>query len=293
MTVLAADQSSIGLLGLGVSGLLVAVTVAISTARHLDLNRSVLWACGRALVQLLLVGVALRLVVDDNDPLVRSWLWVAAMVLFASWTVRRRTGGDVLVGALAAAAFTTAAAVSIGVLFGFGVFELSGRTLVPLSGMVVGNSLSATVLVTTRLLAERADNRDHIEARLALGLTSQRAFAPYVRRAVRQALIPQIETTKAVGIVFLPGAMVGLILGGADPADAVRVQLAVMYLVLGSVTTTTSVMAIGLARRLFTADHRLRDLPSGDSLGGSEPSDPPNLLLALWDQVRRSDRARG
>jgi putative ABC transport system permease protein len=78
---------------------------------------------------------------------------------------------------------------------------------------------------------------------------------------VRTALVPQIETTKAVGIVFLPGAMVGLILAGADPMQAVRVQIAVMYLVLGSVAMTTSVVAIGLERRLITPDHRLVPLP--------------------------------
>ena len=130
--------------------------------------------------------------------------------------------------------------------------------------MVVGNSLASTVLVGRRIIAELDEKRDEVEARLALGLTSTEAGRPYLRAAVRTALIPQIETTKAVGIVFLPGAMVGLILAGADPIAAVRVQLAVMYLILGSVATTTSVIALGLSRRMFTADHRLVRLPSVD-----------------------------
>jgi putative ABC transport system permease protein len=70
-------------------------------------------------------------------------------------------------------------------------------------------------------------------------------------------MIPQIETTKAVGLVFLPGAMTGLILAGTSPLAAVKVQAAVMYLVLGATATTTSVVSIGVQRRLFTADHRL------------------------------------
>ena len=104
-------------------------------------------------------------------------------------------------------------------------------------------------------------HRHLVEARLALGLSASDAFAPHLRSALRTALIPQIETTKAVGIVFLPGAMVGLILAGVDPGDAVRVQIAVMYLVLGSVSTTSTVMALGLTRRLFTPDQRLVRLP--------------------------------
>jgi putative ABC transport system permease protein len=123
--------------------------------------------------------------------------------------------------------------------------------------MVVGNSLAATVLVGRRVVEGLDARRDEVEARLALGLPSSDAAAPVVRDAVRTALIPQVETTKAVGIVFLPGAMVGLILAGADPAAAVKVQVAVMYLVLGSVATTTAVVALGVRRRAFTADHRL------------------------------------
>ena len=70
-------------------------------------------------------------------------------------------------------------------------------------------------------------------------------------------MIPQIETTKAVGLVFLPGAMTGLILAGTPPLAAVKVQAAVMYLVLGAAATTTAVVALGVQRRLFTNDHRL------------------------------------
>ena len=257
------DQSDIGAFGLAASGVLIAVAVAISLWRRLGLERTVVWAAVRALVQLFIVGAALRIVVDRDDPLIWSWVWVIAMISFAAWTVSRRTDGLPGIVPVAAAAFGAATLVSLGVLLGFGIFETNGRTIVPLSGMVVGNSLAAAVLVTRRLRDAATDQRDRIEARLALGQSSTDAFAPTQRDALRTALIPQIETTKAVGIVFLPGAMVGLILAGADPADAVMVQAAVMYLVLGSVATTTTVIAIGVTRRLFTADHRLVTLTTG------------------------------
>ncbi|MEX2626842.1 MAG: iron export ABC transporter permease subunit FetB [Ilumatobacteraceae bacterium] len=255
------ELASIGWLGLAASGILVAVAVGVSLWRRLGLTSSIVWACGRALVQLLIVGAALHLVVDDA-PLVWSWLWVVVMIGFAAWTTQRRVGASARVLGLAVAAFTAAALVSLAVLFGLGVFDMTGRALVPLAGMMVGNSLSTTVLAAKRTLAEAHDHRAEIEARLALGMPARDAFAPHLRQAVRDALIPQIETTKAVGIIFLPGAMVGLILAGAEPAEAVKVQAAVMYLVLGSVATTCSVMALGLGRRLFTPDHRLRVPPA-------------------------------
>ena len=63
----------------------------------------------------------------------------------------------------------------------------------------------------------------------------------------RTALIPQIERTKVVGLIALPGAMTGLLLAGVDPIDAVLIQAAVMFLVLGSVATTVSVVTWAVA----------------------------------------------
>ena len=244
-------------LGLAASGVLVAVAVGISMWRRLGLERSILWAALRALVQLLAIGAALGLVIDPGQPIIYSWIWVAVMVGFAAWTTQRRAPEVPAVLPLALAAYGASCLVSLGVLFGLSVFPVEGRTVVPLAGMVIGNSLASTVLVGRRIVGELADHRDEVEARLALGMTSAQAAHPFLRSAARTALVPQIETTKAVGVVFLPGAMVGLILAGADPVEAVRVQVAVMYLVLGSVATTTTVVAIGVSRRLFTPDHRL------------------------------------
>jgi putative ABC transport system permease protein len=203
----------------------------------------------------------LQFVVDPDDPLIFSAIWLVAMVGFAASTTSRRAADVPKVLPLSLLAYTASAIVVLGVLFGFGIYELEGRTLVPLAGMVVGNSLAATVLVSRQLLTAATEQRGVIEGRLALGLSASEAFQPHLRQALRTALVPQIESTKAVGIVFLPGAMVGLILAGVDPADAVKVQVSVMYLVLGSVATTTAVMSLGISRELFTPAQQLRRTP--------------------------------
>jgi putative ABC transport system permease protein len=247
--------NDIGWTGLAASLVLVAVAVALSFWRRLSLERSIVWASARALVQLLLVGVALDFVLERN--MAWSWAWVVAMVLFAADTVRRRATEVPGLFTLSLVAFAAAGVVTLFVLFGLGVFPLEPKTLIPLAGMMVGNSMTATVVVARRVLEELRDKRDEVEARLALGIAAPDAARPYVRAALRTALIPQIETTKAVGLVFLPGAMTGLILAGTPPLAAVKVQVAVMYLVLGAAATTTAVVALGVQRRLFTADHRL------------------------------------
>ncbi len=251
----------VGALGVAVAGLLVAVAVALSWWQRLGAELQITWASLRALIQLLLIGSGLALVIDPDTPIAWSWLWVVGMVAFAAITVRRRAPEVPGVLRVALAAFAAAALVTLGVLFGLGVFPVEGRTLVPLAGMMVGNSMTATVLVARRIVGELRDQRRAIEVLLSLGRPAQEAGRPYVGRAVREALIPQVETTKAVGIVFLPGAMTGLILAGVDPVDAVLVQIVVMYLVLGSVATTTAVVGLGMTRRLFTPDHRLVRLP--------------------------------
>ncbi|MFV2063527.1 MAG: iron export ABC transporter permease subunit FetB [Chloroflexota bacterium] len=249
------------LLGVAASALLVAVAVGISAWAGLGLGRSLLGASLRALVQLALLGLVLTAIIAPGQPIALSWLWVAVMIVFAGWTVHRRVPDVPGLGLLSVGAFAVAAVVTLGVLFGAQVFPVNGLTVVPLAGLMIGNSMTATVLLTRRIIAEFRDKQLEIEARLSLGQPASQAAAPYLREALRTALIPQIETTRAVGIVFLPGALVGLLLAGVTPLDAVQAQLVVMYLVLGSVAVTTSVIAIGLRRILFTDSHQLR-LPS-------------------------------
>lgn len=252
--------TQIGWVGLAASLVLVLVALGLSVTQRLRLERSILWASARAAVQLAIVGWALRVVLDPDAPMAWSWAWVVAMVIFVGFTVRRRAPevpGVWWLGSLSMAAVVT---VSTAVIFGFGIFPLEGRTLVPLAGMMIGNSMTSCVLVGRRIVEVAADRRRDIEARLALGLAPAQAVRPHVRAAIRLALIPQVESTKAVGLVFLPGAMTGLVLAGVDAGDAVTIQLAIMYLVLGSVATSVVIMGFGVSRRLFTADERLTRL---------------------------------
>jgi putative ABC transport system permease protein len=259
VTVLAAASStgSIGWSGLGLSLLLVAIAVAVSFVQRLGLEQSMIWASARALVQLLAVGVALTVIIDPKEPLILSWLWVALMTVVAAGTVAHRAPEVPGIFWLALGACVAATAVTLGILFGLGVFPLQGRALVPVAGLTLGNTMTSAVVACRRIVGELSDKRPEVEARLALGQPWSDAARPYVRSALRTALLPQIETTKAVGLVALPGAMTGLLLAGVKPLDAVKVQAAVMYVVLGSVTTTVTVIALGLTRRLFTPDHRL------------------------------------
>ena len=254
------NETQIGWAGLLGSFVLVVVAIALSFSQRLQLSRSMLWASARAAVQLLLVGFALRLVLDPNASVWWAWLWVVIMIGFAGFTIRSRAKEVPGIFFLGTVSMLAVVVVSLSVIFGFHVFPIEGRTIVPLAGMMIGNSMTACVLVGRRIVDELSEKRDEVEARLALGQSWQDASRPYVRSALRTALVPQIESTKAVGLVFLPGAMTGLVLAGVDAVDAVTVQLAIMYLILGSVATSVTVIGLGLTRRVFTSDHRLRSI---------------------------------
>lgn len=240
---------------------LIAVTVILSMAWRLDLHRPLLIAAARAVVQLLVVGAILVPVLSSDAGLIWSWLWVLAMIALATTVVRRRTRSS----GLHRPTITTVVAgvgapvvVCLAVVFGLGVFPLEPIALVPIAGIVLGNSLPATVAGAKRFEDQLATDHGQIEAMLALGFTPRIAVRRTVQTAILDALLPQIERTNVVGMVALPGAMTGLILAGVDPIDAVLTQIVVMFLVLGAVSVTTTFMTSAGARRAFTSDLRLR-----------------------------------
>lgn len=246
--------------GLATSLILVGIALAVSMTQQLRLEKQLVWATARAFVQLITMGFVLAWMLEPGRSTAYAWAWVAGMVVFAGWTVRNRAPEVPGLLPIAITAMAAATAATMGALFGLGIFPMEARAIVPLGGMMIGNSLSGTVLAARRVTDELTEKRPEIEARLALGHSSSQAGRPYVRAAMQTALTPQIESTKAVGLVFLPGAMTGLILAGVDPVDAVLVQAAIMYLILGAVATTSVVVGLGSVRQLFTSDHRLTRL---------------------------------
>jgi putative ABC transport system permease protein len=123
--------------------------------------------------------------------------------------------------------------------------------------MVVYASMQATTLALRRIREAASEHRDEVESLLSLGLPSARAFAPAERSAMRNALIPAIDSTKVVGLISLPGAMTGLILAGVSPLTAIRYQIVVMYMLLAA-GSIAALVAVQLARReLFDDAERL------------------------------------
>jgi putative ABC transport system permease protein len=237
---------------------LVAVALAISLWERTRLEGDVLVAAVRAFVQLTAIGYVIKFIFDQ-DELVFVIALIAVMVLFGALTARRRARRVPhafwpLLIALAIAAVTT-----LGLVVALGIFPATPRYLVPVGGMVIGNAMTAAAVALNRLGDDVADSAGRIEATLALGATSAEAVRPVARRSLRSGVIPLIDSTKTTGLIFFPGTMVGMLLAGAAPVDAVRLQLVLLYTLLGSVFTAALVAVLLARRNFFTPAHQLRE----------------------------------
>jgi putative ABC transport system permease protein len=237
---------------------LVALAVAISFWRRTDLEGDIAIATLRSLVQLTAIGYAIELIFEA-DTIWLVLVLLAVMIAFGTLTARGRARKvpaafwPILLG------LTVAAASTLGLVVALDIFEPTPRYLVPVGGMVIGNAMTATAVALDRLGDEIAESRAGIEATLALGATAREAAAPFVRRALRSGTIALIDSTKTTGLIFFPGTMVGMLLAGADPTDAVRLQLILLYALLGS-TAIAALVATGLAYRgFFTPAQQLRE----------------------------------
>ncbi len=238
---------------------LVALAAAVSFWRKADLERDIGIATLRSFVQLTAIGYVITLIFEaDTIWLVLALL--AVMVVFGALTARSRA--KEVPGAFwpLLIALATAGAMTLGLVVALGVFEATARYLVPVGGMVIGNAMTASAVALNRLGDEMADSRGRIEATLALGATATEAAAPSVRRALRSGMIALVDSTKTTGLIFFPGTMVGMLLAGADPTDAVRLQLILLYALLGSVAIAGLVATTLAYRNFFTPAQQLREL---------------------------------
>jgi len=245
------------------ASLTIAVNAGLSIAMRLGLEQRLVIAAVRMVAQLTLVGLVLKALFSVASP-VLTGITIVVMILFAGreaiarqehrfegwWSYGLGTGSMMMAGLLV-------------LVFGL-TTQISPdpwydpRYAVPLMGMILGNTMNGVSIGLDRILSGARSGRAAIEARLCLGEPANEAFRPVVRDALRAAFIPTINGMSAAGIVSLPGMMTGQILAGADPVEAVKYQIMIIFLIGGG-TGLGSFAAVFFARhRLTDARHRLR-----------------------------------
>lgn len=239
---------------------LVAVTFAVVRWLATGLERELVEAVARAAVQLLAVGALFAVIFQSTGRWVWSWGWVVVMVAVATVSILRRAAyrfrGLALV---AAGSLAASVGISLGLVFGLGVVGYEPVSLVVIAGITIGNAVPSAVQGVDLAVSRSREWIRPIEGLLALGCDRPEVVRMVAPSAARTALVAQIERTKVVGLIALPGAMTGLLLAGVDPIEAVVLQVLVMYLVLMTAAVCVGATVVAVARSTLTADLRVAD----------------------------------
>ncbi|MGW2107791.1 ABC transporter permease [Streptomyces sp. NPDC001948] len=230
-----------------VLALLLAAAATVAALASLGRSREILLAGLRAAVQLAAVSLLIGWVVRSLPPLLG---FVALMYAVAVRTAGRRITRN-RTWWWAALPIAAGVVPVVALLLLTGLVPVRGIALIPVTGILIGGALTATVLGGRRALDELTSRRGEVEAGMALGLLDRDARLEIARPAASDALLPGLDQTRTVGLVTLPGAFVGMLLGGASPVQAGAVQLFVLVALMAvQVVAVTAVLELVARGRL-------------------------------------------
>ena len=244
------EVTELSIIGFALIYLLLFVIIAVMRRSRIDQTKTLIVACLRMTVQLMLAGLLLTLVFDNPSPWITS-IYVFVMILFAShlvisknkWLNRK---------------FKTYVTLAIGssglsVLLYFVLIVMNAdifnpQYAIPLAGMIVGNSMTGMTLGLKAFSNELTSNANRIETLLNTGAEPKAVMNPFVNKAVEFAMMPTINSMLGMGIISLPGMMTGQILSGTAPAVAVLYQIAILIAIAAAVCMTVFI-ALNLGYR--------------------------------------------
>lgn len=252
----------LSVLQLSVAYIFVLLLLVIFKARGIKREKDILIASVRMTVQLTIMGYVLMFVFENASWWLTS-LMIAIMIGFAIYnaiervktTMSKQLQGiialSMVCGALATAAFFVIIVLQVQPWF-------HPQYFIPISGMIVGNSMTGIALGANKLCGDMDEKRVMIENSLMLGATPAQATREIVNAAFDSAILPTMNNMLTLGIVSLPGMMTGQILSGTFPLTAIKYQIGIMLAILGSTALTTVLFVTFGYKTFFTKDHRLK-----------------------------------
>ncbi|CAI9098120.1 OLC1v1034705C1 [Oldenlandia corymbosa var. corymbosa] len=235
----------------------VIMAMVLSYLQKLGLEGEMIYAIFRSFLQLSIIGFVLQFIFNQHTSI---WIIVAYffMVSVAGYTAGQRAKHVPRGKYVAGASILTGTAVTMALLVVLNVFPFTPRYIIPVAGMMIGNAMTVTGVTMKRLRDDIKIQINLVETALALGATPRQATMQQVKRSLVIALSPVLDNAKTVGLISLPGAMTGLIMGGASPLEAIQLQIIVMNMLIGA-TTVSSIMSTYLSwPSFFTKAYQLQ-----------------------------------
>jgi putative ABC transport system permease protein len=244
---------------MGLTLILFVIVIVISILKKIGVAREYTIALLRGSIQLFITAGILYFLVEFQWWYYPIWLILIAMILMGGYTSAKRAGKMPRAYRVTTPSILVGGTIVLVILWATGAMPAEPQFVIPLSGMVFGNAMTICSLALNRLIREFETNKPALETMLSLGATPKDAMEAYARMSVKAALIPNIDSLKTLGIIFIPGAMAGLLIAGTNPILAAEYQIIVYLMILGG-GIITSLMAVYLARKtLFTKAYQLAE----------------------------------
>jgi putative ABC transport system permease protein len=245
------------LLALSFTVLFIMATMLISFWQKLGLEKEIAIGTIRSAVQLLAIGYVLQFIFR-TEHVVYLVLIIIVMIAVASWNAGQRGAGMKGIRWRIALSIMTMEVVIMVLLLSLHIIKPIPQYIIPLSGMTIGNAMVVAGLFVNQLRREVTASKGEIEALLSLGATAGQALQSVRKQAVKFSMIPTIDNMKTVGLVQLPGMMTGMIVAGADPVEAVRYQILIVFSFTGSAAVTSILLSMLCYKLVFTKDLQVK-----------------------------------
>jgi putative ABC transport system permease protein len=234
----------------------VIMALFLSRAFKLGLGRDLIITSIRATIQLFIVGYILKAVFGFDHPFVIILMLLLMIIVAAKNAAKRGKGLPHIFWKI----FLTISIVEVitqGFLLGLHIVPATPQYIISISGMIIGNSMIIANLLLNRLKGEIEMRKEEIQLVLSLGGSMKQSIYPILKQSIRSSLIPTIEGQKTIGLVQLPGMMTGQIIAGADPIQAVRLQLLIVFLIMSAASLTAIILGFLVYPSLFNKDQQL------------------------------------
>ncbi|RWZ60082.1 iron export ABC transporter permease subunit FetB [Halobacillus fulvus] len=234
----------------------VIVPLTLSYFYQLGMNKSILWSSIRGTVQLFAIGYILTYLFDLPAQ-VGIPLMVGIMLIIATFHARQKGKELPYILPVIFLGLLTVEASVLTMWLVFDMVQFTPSEVIPMSGMVIGNSMVAMGLALERMKSEFQENNGRLLAALSLGAEPKQASHLIVKRTLNAALIPNVDRIKTIGLVQLPGMMTGLILGGVEPVMAIKYQLVISLSIFSSVSISAMIVTLAMYRYFFNEHKQL------------------------------------
>lgn len=231
---------------------LVLVAISISQKEKLGLTKDIFMAVVRTVLQLIFVGYILKFIFQASNVFL-SMAMVLVILYNASVQANKRNPNSKKSLLHPFLALLASTGLTLTILVLSGAIQFIPSQVIPISGMLASNAMTAIGLSYRAMYKSFTDNRQQVLEKLSLGATVKLASQDILREAIKTGMQPTIDSAKTVGLVSLPGMMSGLIFAGVDPVHAIRYQIMVMFMLL-SATSLASVIASYSAYQTYFTD---------------------------------------